>query len=262
MSLIFGVMGIINMAHGALYMFGAYFGITIVAYIGSYTLAILTAIVGVSVIGLFLDRIFLKRLYKKLNEQALLTLGIVSIAGNLSLWIWGPVPKIGQTPAFLSGSVRIGRFLYPHYRLGLIIAGLAVFFALWWLQDKTRMGARIRAGMDDKEMTIGLGVNYAAISSAIFMVGAAMGGLAGYLGAPIVGVYTDISMPILLLSMIVIVVGGVGSIQGALLGSILIGLVDTFGKFLFPDFSLFTVYSIFILMLLVKPTGLLGKLRQ
>lgn len=148
--------------------------------------------------------------------------------------------------------------MFPHYRLAIILVGLAVFFVLWWLQDKTRIGARIRAGMEDKEMTIGLGVNYGVISSAIFIVGAVMGGLAGFLGTPIVGAYPDISMPILLLAMIVVVVGGLGSAQGALLGSLIIGIVDTFGKFIFPDFAMFTVYLIFIVVLLVKPTGLLG----
>jgi branched-chain amino acid transport system permease protein len=213
-------------------------------------------------IGLFLERAFLKRLYKKLNEQTLLTLGIVYIGSNAALWIWGSVPKIGKAPAFLSGSISIGEYLFPHYRLFLILAGLAVFFFLWWLQDKTRVGARVRAGMDDKEMTIGLGVNYGLIGSATFVVGCAMGGLAGYLGAPLLGVYPDISMPIFLSSMIVIVVGGVGNIQGALLGALIIGLVDTFGKVFFPDFAGFTIYLIFIIMLLAKPTGLLGRQKR
>ncbi len=258
LSLIFGVMGILNLAHGALYMIGAYFGLTAVSQWGSFSLAAILAAVGVGLVGFFLERTFLKRLYKKLNEQALLTLGIVYIAANAVLWIWGPMPKIGQPPAFLSGSITIGELMFPHYRLAIILVGLAVFFVLWWLQDKTRIGARIRAGMEDKEMTIGLGVNYGVISSAIFIVGAVMGGLAGFLGTPIVGAYPDISMPILLLAMIVVVVGGLGSAQGALLGSLIIGIVDTFGKFIFPDFAMFTVYLIFIVVLLVKPTGLLG----
>jgi len=243
-------------------MLGAYFGLTAVSIWGNFLLAILVAAVGVGLVGFFLERTFLKGLYKKINEQALLTLGIVYIATNAVLWIWGSHPKIGKPPEFLTGSIRIGELLFPHYRLGIILVGLAVFFILWWLQDKTRIGAIIRAGMEDKEMTIGLGVNYGVISSGVFILGAAMGGLAGFLGSPVFGAYPDISMPILLLAMIVVVVGGLGSAQGTLLGSLIIGIVDTFGTLLIPDFSMFTVYVIFIMMLLVKPTGLLGRKKQ
>jgi branched-chain amino acid transport system permease protein len=262
LSLIFGVMGILNLAHGTLYMLGAYFGLTVASRTGNFPLAVLAAAFGVALVGFFLERTFLKRLYKKINEQALLTLGIVYVAANSALWVWGPIPQAIKAPAFLSGSITIGDYLFPLYRLWLIVIGLAIFFILWWLQDKTRIGAVIRAGMDDKEMTIGLGINYAAVSSGIFVVGAIMGGLAGYLGGPIVGVYPDISVSILLLAMIVVVIGGLGNAQGALLGSLIIGIVDTFGKFLFPDFSLFTVYLIFIIMLLVRPRGLLGKQKK
>lgn len=262
LSLVFGVMGIVNMAHGAIYMFGAYLGLAAVGRFGSFPLAILSAVIGAALIGLFLERVFLNRLYKKLNEQTLLTLGIVYIASNAALWIWGSVPKIGRVPSFISGSFNVGQYLFSYYRLDLIGVGLAVFFFLWWLQDKTRVGARVRAGMDDKEMTIGLGINYAVIASAVFIVGAAMGGLAGYLAAPLLGVNTAISMDIFLYSMIVIVVGGIGNIQGALLGSLIIGLFDTFGKVFFPDFAVFTVYLIFTIMLLVRPMGLLGRQKK
>ena len=260
LSLIFGVMGILNLAHGTLYMLGAYFGLTAAkAWGGNFWLGVVIAAVGVGLVGLLLERVFLSRLYHKINEQALLTLGIVYIGANVVLWIWGPWSLMGKPPNFLSTSIGIGDFSFPIYRFGLIVIGLAIYFCLWWLQDKTRIGARIRAGMDDKEMTIGLGVDYGLISSAIFIVGAVMGGLAGFLGAPIIGIYPEISMQILLLAMIVVIVGGLGNIQGALIGSLIIGLIDTFGKAYFSDFAMFTVYLIFIIMLLVRPTGLLGR---
>lgn len=259
LSLIFGVMGILNLAHGTLYMLGAYFGLMAAKNLGNFWLGALVAAIGVGLVGLLLERVFLSRLYRKINEQALLTLGIVYIGANVVLWIWGPWSIMGKPPDFLTTSIAIGDFFFPSYRFGLIVIGLIIFFCLWWLQDKTRIGARIRAGMDDKEMIIGLGVDYGLISSAIFIVGAVMGGLAGFLGAPIIGVYPEISMQILLLAMIVVIVGGLGNIQGALIGSLIIGLIDTFGKAYFPDFAMFTVYLIFIIMLLAKPTGLLGR---
>jgi branched-chain amino acid transport system permease protein len=262
LSLIFGVMGILNLAHGAFYMVGAYVGLSAVGLWPNFAVGAISGIVAVSIIGFIVDRVFFKRLYRKINEQALLTLGLVYIASNVVLWIWGPYSKMGKPPGFLSGSLTVGGLHFPVYRLAIIVVGLAVFFILWWLQDKTRVGAQVRAGMDDKEMVIGLGVNYGLISSAIFIVGIMMGGFAGYIGAPVIGVQPEISMPILLLAMIVAVVGGLGSVQGALLGSLIIGIVDTVSKTYFPDFGMFTLYVIFILMLLIRPAGLLGKKRD
>jgi branched-chain amino acid transport system permease protein len=259
LSLIFGVMGILNLAHGAIYMLGAYIGLTVVSYAPNFAIGVLSSIVAASVIGFIVDRLFFKRLYHKINEQALLTLGLVYIASNVVLWIWGPNSKMGKGPAFLSGALTVGGLHFPFYRLAIIVVGLVVFFILWWLQDKTRVGAQVRAGMDDKEMVIGLGVNYGVISSAIFIVGIIMGGFAGFIGAPVIGVQPQISMSILLLAMIVAVVGGLGSIKGALLGSLIIGIVDTVGKTYFPDYGMFTLYVIFIAMLLIRPSGLLGR---
>jgi branched-chain amino acid transport system permease protein len=259
LSLIFGVLGILNLAHGALYLLGAFVGLTVASHLHNFWLAALLGALGVGVIGLMLERLFLGRLYKQLNEQALLTLGLVYIFANAVLWIWGPSAQMGNPPAILSGSINISGFTFPVYRLGIILIGIVLFTILWWSLDKTRIGAKVRAGMEDKEMTIGLGINYGFISTAVFSVGATMGGLAGFLGTPIVGVFPEMSMPILLLAMIVVVIGGLGTVQGALLGSLIIGLIDTFGKAYFPDFAMFTIYLIFIIALLIRPTGLLGR---
>jgi branched-chain amino acid transport system permease protein len=259
LSLILGVMGILNMAHGSLYILGAYLGLTAAAQWDSFVLSIISAAIGVGIIGLILERAFLKFLYKKVDEQALLTIGFIYIIANIVLWIWGPLPKMGKPPAFFSGSIRIGQFFFPTYRLFIILAGLLFFGILWWLQDNTRIGAIIRGGMDNKEVVESLGINYGIVSTVVFIVGAMLGGVAGLLGAPIVGVYPEMSMPILLLSFIVIIVGGVGKVQGALLGSLIIGIIDTFGKVYFPEAAQFTVYSLFIIMLMLKPNGLLGR---
>jgi branched-chain amino acid transport system permease protein len=259
LSLILGVMGILNLAHGTLYMLGAYIGLTVASLGGNWIVALLASGISAGIIGLLFERAFLSRLYKQVNAQVLLTLGLVYVFANVVLWIWGPISKIGAAPAIVSGGVSIGGFSFPIYRFLLILIGLIAFAGLWWFEAKTRAGAIIRAGMDDKEMTIGLGINYGLISSAIFILGAMMGGLAGFIGSPIVGAHPEMSMSILLLAVIVVVVGGVGSVKGALLGALVIGLIDSFGKAYFPDFALFTIYLTMIIVLLVRPSGILGR---
>jgi branched-chain amino acid transport system permease protein len=188
-----------------------------------------------------------------------LTLGIVYIFTNIVLWIWGPFSKMGSPPSFLKQTISVSGFIFPKYRLAIIVIGLVIFFLFWWLQDRTRVGSIIRAGMDDKQMTIGLGINYGLVSTSVFIIGTIMGGIAGFFGAPIVGLFPEMSMQILLIAMIVVVIGGIGKVQGALIGSLIIAYIDTFGKAFFPDFAMFTVYLIFIIMLLLKPNGILGR---
>lgn len=259
LSLIMGVMGVLNLAHGALYMIGAFIGLTAAVHWNNFLIGAVLATFSLGVFGFMLQQLFLSRLHKQFDEQALLTLGLVYILANTVLWIWGPYSKMGKAPAFLSHSISLGSYAFPVYRFAIIIIALMVFGGLWWLQDNTRAGAQIRAGMDNKVMTMGLGVNYGMASLAVFIMGAAIGGLAGFLGAPIIGADPEMSMGILMLAMIVVVVGGLGSVQGALLGSLIIGILDTFGKTFFPDFAMFTAYIIFIIMLIVRPTGLLGR---
>jgi branched-chain amino acid transport system permease protein len=259
LSLVFGVMGILNLAHGGLYMLGAFIGLTAASHWNSFWVGASLAALSLGILGLALERVFLRRLYKQPNDQALLTLGLVYIFSNAVVWIWGPWSKIGDSPGILSGSVNIGTFAFSIYRFGLIFIGLIMFFGLRWLQGKTRIGAIIRAGMDNREMTTALGIDYGLVSTGIFIVGAAIGGLSGFLGTPIIGAFPEMSMDILLLAMIVVVVGGLGNVQGAFFGSIIIGVIDTFGKAYFPDLATFAIYFIFILMLLVRPTGLLGR---
>lgn len=259
LSLIFGVMGIINIAHGAMYTLGAFIGITIAKSTGSFWAGALLSAICIGFVGLIVERVFLGRLYKQLDAQVLLSIGLVFIIGNAIVWIWGAWPLMGKVPPMLSGILQIGNFGLPVYRVAIIVVGLIFYLGMWWLQDKTRAGAMVRAGMDDKEMTSGLGVNYALVSTMIFTLGTIMGGLAGFLGSPILGVWPEMSISIVFLSFVVIVVGGVGSVHGALLGSIVIGLADNLGKAYLPDFALFIIYLIFILVLIIKPTGLLGR---
>jgi branched-chain amino acid transport system permease protein len=260
-SLIFGVMGILNLAHGALYMLGAYLGLTVAQATHSYFWGMLAAVVGIGLLGLLLQRVFLARLYKQIPEQVLLTLGLVYFFSNLALWIWGPFAKVGTAPGFTAGSVDIGEMTFSIYRLMLILVGLAIAIGIYLFQEKSRYGAIVRAGMNDKEMVMALGVNYRLVSSLIFFLGSVLVGGAGFLGSPILGVHPWMSFDVLLLALAVIVIGGVGYVQGALLGAISIGLIDSFGKVYFADLAMFTVYLAMIVTLMVCPSGLMGKTR-
>jgi branched-chain amino acid transport system permease protein len=260
MSVVMGAMNIINLAHGVLYMIGGYVGWTIAVKFGApFVLGLLAGGLAAGFTGLMLERGFLRYLYKQPNEQVLLTFGFVYILTNLSLWVWGGWPRMPFTAKFLSGSFEILGRAYPKARMATIIIGLVMAIVLWWLQDKTRVGAMVRAGMDNKEMTMGLGINLERLFALVFFVASCIAGVAGVLGAQLLGVYNALGLEILLLALIVIIVGGVGSVQGALLGGILIGVIDAFGRALFPKFAMFTMYFTMIIILLVRPSGLLGR---
>ncbi|NVM25172.1 MAG: branched-chain amino acid ABC transporter permease [Desulfobacterales bacterium] len=260
MSVVMGAMNIINLAHGVLYMVGGYVGWTIAVKFGApFALGLLTGGLAAGFTGLVIERGFLRHLYKQPNEQVLLSFGFVYILTNLSLWVWGGWPRMPFTAKVLSGSIEILGRAYPKARLAIILIGVILAIVLWWLQDKTRVGAMVRAGMDNKEMTMGLGINLERVFAVVFFVASFIAGLAGVLGAQLLGVYNALGLEILLLALIVIIVGGVGSVQGALLGGILIGVIDAFGRALFPKFAMFTMYFTMIIILLVRPSGLLGR---
>jgi branched-chain amino acid transport system permease protein len=260
MSVVMGVMGITNLAHGALYMVGGYVGWTIAIHYGlSFWLGVLLGGLVSGLCGLIIERGFLRHLYKQPNEQVLLTFGFVYILTNLCIWIWGGRHRMQFTSRSLSGLWDIFGLPYPTARIVIILIGLAVGVVLWWLQDRTRMGAIVRAGMDDKEMTKGLGINLERVSMFVFFLAAFIAGIAGVIGAQLMGVHSVLGFDILLLALVVVIVGGMGSVQGSLLGGVLIGLIDTFGKSLFPQMAMFTMYFAMIVILIVKPSGLLGR---
>ena len=153
----------------------------------------------------------------------------------------------------------VGDHAFPVYRFAIVVIGLIVFAGIWWLANRTRMGAIVRAGMDDKEMTMALGINYGRVSSSVFMLGAALAGLCGFLAAPWFAIQPYLGFNILMLALIAVVIGGVGNIQGTLIGAIMVGLIDSFSKALVPDIALFTPYIAFVIILLVRPRGLLGR---
>ena len=259
LSLTMGLMKIVNLAHGAIYMVGAYVGLTAARYTRNFLLGMFAGGIASGLLGMLMEVGFLRRLYKRNMDQALLTIGFVYVLINLVQWIWGPLPQSSLVPKALSSSIPIANLKIPVFRLVTIGVGLAAAAGLWFFQEKTRIGAIIRAGMDNQEMTRGLGIRLPVIFTSVFAFGAWVAGCCGLFGAQSLGISLDIGWDVLLLSMMVVVIGGTGSIQGALAGGLLIGLAETYGKVFFPDVAYFTMYALLIIVLLVRPSGLLGR---
>jgi branched-chain amino acid transport system permease protein len=260
LSLIMGVMGILNLAHGALYMVGGYIGWTVAVHVDmGFWAGALAAALCVAVVGFALERLLLRRLHGRFDEQVLATLGVTYILTNAVIWIWGAEPKVPFAPSVFGGSTSLFGERYATVRIALIVIGLVLAVALWWLQDRTRLGAMVRAGMDDAQMSRAMGINVGAISAAVFAFGSLVVGFSGVLGQQIIGVNPDLGLSMLLLALVVLIVGGVGSVQGALLGAVLIGLVNSYGTALFPALAAFLPYAAMILVLVVRPHGLLGR---
>jgi branched-chain amino acid transport system permease protein len=259
LSLTLGLMRIVNLAHGALYMFGAYAGLAAAKHTHNFVVGLAAGAVCSALIGLLMERAFLKRLYRQEQSQVLLTIGFIYIITNSIQWIWGPQPLGGITPDAFSGYIPIGSIRFPVFRIFIIGFGLMMAVLLWLFQEKSRIGAIVRAGMDNREVTTALGIDLKVIFTGVFTLASLIAGLCGLMGAPLMGVNLQIGWDTLTLSMIVVIVGGTGSIRGALCGGLLIGLLDSFGKAYFPDFAYFIIYIALILILLFKPSGLWGR---
>lgn len=259
LSLIFGLMGIVNLAHGSYYMLGAYLGWAVIKLTGSFILGLFGAGLALALLGVIMERFFFRKLYKRELDQVLLTFGFAYLFLDIAKWIWGGVPRSLPKPSLFEGSVVILGGSFPLYRLAMILMGLTIALLLWAFLEKTRTGMIIRAGVDDKEMVSGLGINIQLYFSGIFALGAFLAALGGVIGGPIIGAYPGLDFEILVLALAVVVVGGLGTLKGALLGSLLIGFAETFGKAFFPDFAMFTIYVTMALILILKPSGLLGK---
>jgi branched-chain amino acid transport system permease protein len=259
LSLIYGLMKILNLTHGSYYLLAGYIGLAVIKWTGSFLLAVVAATLIVTLIGAAMERLFLRRFHLDELAQTLLTFGFLFIFADLALWLWGGNPQTLPRPAWLVGSIELGDRLYPIYRLFLIVAGLAVGAALWWFQEGTRVGAMLRAGVDDEEIARGLGINVSLLFTAIFALGAFLAALGGVLGGPLLGVYPGADFEVLLLAFVVVIVGGLGSLKGALVGGLLVGLLDNFGKAFFPEFAMFTIFVPMAVILAIRPTGLFGR---
>ncbi len=259
LSLIFGLMRIVNIAHGSYYLFGAYIALSVAKATHSFILASVAAAAGMAVIGLVMQRVFLARFYRQELAQVLLTMGFSFVFADLALLLWGGDPQRLPTPPLLARSVAIGPVFFPAYRFVVILVGVAVALLLWLVQEKTRIGAVVRAAVDDQEMAQGLGINVGPLLTGMFALGAALAGFGGVMGAPFLGAYPGADGDVLPLAFAVVIIGGLGKLQGALVGSALVGLLDNFGKALFPELSYFTLFVPMAIILAIRPTGLFGR---
>ncbi|GAB1393749.1 branched-chain amino acid ABC transporter permease [Rhodocyclaceae bacterium] len=235
LTLVFGIMDMINLSHGSLYMGGAYLGAAATQASDSFLIGLFAALVGMAVIGLLLEVALMRRLYQRDHlSQVLATFALILIANELVRMIWGPQPLMLNAPETLSGPVNLLGISYPSYRLLIIAVGLGVAGMLYWLVGHTRAGMWVRAGASNREMAEALGIDVRKLFTGIFALGAALCALAGMLLGPLLAVQVGMGENILILAFVVIVIGGIGSIRGALIGSLLVGMVDTLGRALLP----------------------------
>jgi branched-chain amino acid transport system permease protein len=240
LTLVFGIMNMVNLAHGALYMVGAYLATFFFQQTGSYIAAVILALGGTLLVGVVTEVVALRTLYERDHlDQVLATFGLILFFNELVAILWGRAAIYSTVPEMLSGHVQlIGNLRYPLYRLVIICTGIAVAFLLWWVVARTRLGMLIRAGASNRTMVAALGVNIRLLYTAVFGFGAALAGLAGLLAGPIYSVQPGMGELILIQVFVVIVIGGIGSIRGALFGALIVGMVDTMGRaFLKPMLS-------------------------
>ena len=258
-TLIFGLLRIVNLAHGALYLFGGYMGFKIATLTGSFLLAGAAAMIGVALMGLVLDRGLLRFVRGYELRQVMLTLGVAFVLDDLALVLFGGDTFTVPTPDWLQGAVVMGSLFYPKFRIFVLIVGIAVFLGLWFLLNRTRLGALIRAGVDDLEMVEACGVDIRRVFLITFMLGSALAGLGGLLGGTFLALYPRADAELLGFSLAVVIIGGRGSLVGAAVGSLLIGLLNTFGQVWFPQLAYFVIFGPMALLLAFRPLGLFGK---
>ncbi len=259
LTLILGVMGILNLAHGSLYILGTLFAITIIQHTDNFLVALLGGAVGVAVIGLLIQRFLLSRIPNLHTPQVLLTFGLVLIFSELSIMFWGGQARLLSRPGFLSSSIQLGTTAFPSYRLALIVAGGIIAILLWLFLEKTKWGAILRAGKDNAEMSEAIGINVPLVFGVVFGIGGFLAGLAGVLGGPIVGFYPEVEWQVLILALVVVVIGGLGSLKGAFIASMFVGLMDNFGRAYFPELAMFLIFLPMAIILAVRPAGLFGR---
>ena len=265
LSLVFGMLKVLNFAHGALYAIGAYLAFTICGwfsgFIGNFWIAVVFVPVIVGIVGLLLEVILLRPMYARAHHfQLLITFGLALVIQEVILLIYGHWPLTLAPPRAFTGLVNLGLFDYPQYRLFIIIFGAAVIFASWYFVERTKFGSIIRAATEDAETASGLGVNVRLVYTSTFALGAALAGLGGVIGGPLVHLKPVMGMDIIMDCFVVVVVGGMGTIPGALLGGIIIGFAKSITALFWPTASVVVMFAVMAIILLVKPKGLLGKI--
>jgi branched-chain amino acid transport system permease protein len=259
-TLSFGLMRVVNMAHGAYYLLGGYVGLSVALATGSFVLALLAGGLAVVALGYLVDRFLLRRTGENHLAQVLLTVGVAFVIGDVALRIWGGDFLKVPVPAPLRGATELpGGLVYPTYRIVLIALGAAVGAALWVLYRKTQLGAVVRAGVDDREQVSATGINVDRLFVMMSALASFLAGLAGVAGGAFLTLYPGAEWEILVYALVVVIVGGLGSLGGAMIGALVVGLLDAYGRWLLPEFSYFVLFAPMALLLLVRPRGIAGK---
>jgi len=259
-TLSFGLMRVVNMAHGAYYLLGGYVGLTVMQRTGSFTLAVIAGGVVIVVIGFVIDRFLIRRTGEDHLAQVLLTVGVAFVIGDAALQLWGGDNLKVPVPAPLRGAVELpGQLVYPSYRLALIIFGVLVAIGLWLLYRKTQLGAVVRAGVDDREQVSATGINVDRLFVMVSALASFLAGMAGVVGGAFLTLYPGAEWEILVYALVVVIVGGLGSLEGAMVGALIVGLLDAYGRWLLPEFSYFVLFGPIALLMLFRPRGLFGR---
>ncbi|QRF63253.1 branched-chain amino acid ABC transporter permease [Variovorax paradoxus] len=258
-SLIFGLMRVANFAHGALFMLGAYVGVEVMARSNSFLVAVVVGALAVSVLGAMIERTLLRRLAGQPLAQVLATLGVAFVVADGCLWYWGGDPRTVSAPPLLSGGTSLGIAMFPTYRLALIAFGLLSALILWALLNRTRIGVSIRASVDDLQMARGIGVPASTLFTAVFALGCALAGMGGVLASPILSVSPGMDHEMLPLALAVVILGGMGSLVGALVGSFVIGAIYSVGQVAFPELAYVVLFVPMVAILALRPRGLFGR---
>jgi branched-chain amino acid transport system permease protein len=262
-SLIFGLMRIPNLTHGSLFMLGAYIGATFAIGVGgvklNFWLAALLATLAVAFLGALAERFLLRRLPGDQMAQVLVTLGLSFMAADFCLMVWGGDPLSVATPPELAGFARFGVLVFPNYRLAIIVIAIIVAIGLWLLLERTRLGAMIRAGVDDPDMARVVGIRVSQLFTIVFALGAGLAAFAGIIGGPILSVYPGLDQDMLPLALVVVILGGSGSLIGSFVGSFVVGFLYNFGQAMLPELAYVVLFLPMLVVLVVRPEGLFGR---
>jgi branched-chain amino acid transport system permease protein len=259
-SLIFGLMRVANLSHGAYFMLGAYLGLTALDAGLGFGWAMGVAGLGVGLLGAVIERLVLRRLAGNALSQVLATLGIAFVIADGSLWIWGGDPRPVSGPSFLQGGAQLFGMTFPIYRLAVLAFSVLLALGLWAALERTRLGMMIRASVDDMQMAGAVGIPASRLFTLVFALGAGLAGMGGVIAAPILSVYPGMDADMLPLALVVVILGGLGSLAGAFAGSMLIGFVYSFGQVLVPNLAYIILFLPMVLILAVRPRGLFGRI--
>lgn len=259
LTLVFGLMRIINLAHGSFYMLGGYVGIVVAGLTGNLLLAVIAGMAVVAGTAFFVEFVLLRFVRGQELPEVLLTVGVAFVIADLCLAFFGGDPQTLPNDARVQGAMTIGELTYPWYRIFVIGIAIAIGLALALVQTRTRIGAIVRAGVDDREIISAMGVNIRWVFTGMFVIGAALAALGGTIGSGVISVRPGIQDEVLLYALVVVIIGGLGSVAGAAVGSVLIGLIDAFAKAFIPELAYFTIFAPMALVLVLRPTGLFGR---